>query len=63
MADTNSGSDGIGFVGLLTLLCITLKLLKVITWSWLWVLAPVWIVGGLTIFILLVIGLIMLALD
>ena len=40
----NGGSTGgIGFVDLLTLVFITLKLLKVITWSWVWVLSPIWI--------------------
>ena len=34
---------GIGFTGLLTLIFITLKLCGVITWSWVWVLAPLWI--------------------
>lgn len=36
-------SGGVGFVGLLTIVFITLKLLKVISWSWWWVLSPVWI--------------------
>lgn len=36
-------SSGIGFCGLLTIAFIVLKLLKVINWSWLWVLAPIWI--------------------
>lgn len=35
--------SGIGFVGLLTIVFITLKLLKVISWSWWWVLSPIWI--------------------
>ena len=35
--------SGIGFVGLLTIVFITLKLLKVIKWSWWWVLSPIWI--------------------
>lgn len=34
---------GIGFTGLLTLIFITLKLCGVISWSWIWVLAPLWI--------------------
>lgn len=38
-----SRSGGIGFTGLLQLLFIALKLLGVISWSWWWVLAPVWI--------------------
>lgn len=33
----------IGFSGLLTILFIGLKLGGVITWSWLWVLSPLWI--------------------
>ena len=41
--NTNSNSGGIGFVGLLTLVFITLKLTNVIAWSWLWVLSPIWI--------------------
>lgn len=36
-------SGGISFAGLLTLLFITLKLIGVIKWSWLWVLSPIWI--------------------
>lgn len=33
----------IGFGGLLCIVFIVLKLVGVISWSWLWVLAPVWI--------------------
>lgn len=39
----SSGGGGIGFAGLLTIVFITLKLLGVIDWSWVWVLAPMWI--------------------
>lgn len=31
------------FVPLLTIAFIVLKLTKVITWSWIWVLSPLWI--------------------
>ena len=42
--ESNSTTNsGIGFTGLLTIVFITLKLLGKITWSWLWVLSPVWI--------------------
>lgn len=34
---------GPGFLGMLTLLFIGLKLTGHIDWSWLWVLAPLWI--------------------
>lgn len=33
----------IGFAGLLTIVFIVLKLMGSITWSWLWVLSPMWI--------------------
>lgn len=39
----NSGGSGIGFLGLLAILFIALKLTGFISWSWLWVLSPVWI--------------------
>ena len=52
MANNNSStqSGGIGFFGLLTIVFITLKLTGYITWSWLWVLAPLW---GPVVFVLL----------
>jgi hypothetical protein len=44
MSDTAStSSGGIGFGGLLAILFIALKLTGVITWSWWWVLSPLWI--------------------
>lgn len=49
MANSNSSSSssgGIGFVGLLTIVFITLKLLGKIDWSWWWVLSPLWISAG-----------------
>lgn len=36
-------NGGIGFFGLLAIVFIVLKLTGYITWSWLWVLAPIWI--------------------
>ena len=39
----NNNSDGIGFVGTLTIAFIVLKLMKIIDWSWWWVLSPLWI--------------------
>ena len=38
--NSSSTGDGIGFVGLLTIAFIVLKLTGVITWSWWWVLSP-----------------------
>jgi hypothetical protein len=40
---SSSSSGGIGFYGLLAIVFITLKLIGYITWSWWWVLAPLWL--------------------
>jgi hypothetical protein len=45
----------IGFIGALTILFIALKLLNKITWSWLWVLSPLWITAIIVIIILIII--------
>lgn len=50
---SSSSSSGIGFLGLLTIVFITLKLLGKIEWSWLWVLSPLWIPVSLILGILL----------
>lgn len=64
MNENKSGSSaaggGIGFVGLLTIAFIILKLCGVINWSWWWVLSPLWISVGLVIAVLLIIGIICL---
>ena len=44
----------IGFFGALGLLFIGLKLADVIAWSWLWVLAPFWIVPAVIGLVVLV---------
>lgn len=41
--ETKQSSGGVGFLGLLTVLFIGLKLTGHIAWSWWWVLAPMWI--------------------
>lgn len=41
--DNSKAGGGIGFFGCLTLIFIVLKLTRVIAWSWLWVLSPIWI--------------------
>jgi len=46
-AAASSKSSGIGFAGLLTILFIGLKLTGIISWSWLWVLSPIWITAAL----------------
>lgn len=52
-----TSSGGIGFVGVLQIVFIVLKLCGVITWSWLWVLSPLWISLGLGVLILITIAL------
>lgn len=47
-----------GLPTLLLVAFIVLKLCKVITWSWLWVLAPLWIPLGVSLLFILVIILI-----
>lgn len=52
MEKTTSG--GIGFVGLLQITFIVLKLVGVISWSWVWVLSPLWISFLITIIIYII---------
>lgn len=61
--NTTTSTGGIGFAGLLTIVFITLKLMGYITWSWWWVLSPIWISWALLL-IILVFGVILaVALD
>lgn len=55
MENNTTKSGGIGFCGLLTILFIALKLTNVITWSWWWVLSPLWIPFLIVMLILLII--------
>lgn len=48
---SSSSVGGIGFCGLLTITFIVLRLLDVISWSWWWVLSPMWIPLGICIVI------------
>lgn len=50
-------SGGVGFLGLLTILFIGLKLTGYIGWSWLWVLSPMWIPIALLVVISFIIWL------
>lgn len=51
----NNYSGGIGFSGLLTIVFIVLKLCKVINWSWVWVLSPIWI-GFVALILFVIVG-------
>ena len=48
----SADTGGIGFLGILTIVFIVLKLTNVIDWSWLWVLAPFWIPWAIVLGIL-----------
>ena len=52
---------GPGFVGLLTLLFVGLKLTGYVTWSWWWVFSPMIIAGGFAVVILLIALLVIIA--
>lgn len=57
----NTGAaGGIGFFGLLAIAFIVLKLTGVIGWSWLWVLAPIWIPAAIVIAVLLAVLIVIL---
>lgn len=51
----NNTRIGAGFCELLTIAFIVLKLCNVITWSWIWVLSPLWIGTVLGILIVLLV--------
>lgn len=46
MASSSSASGGIGLGGVLFVVFLVLKLCHVISWSWLWITAPLWIPFG-----------------
>ena len=52
----SAAGGGIGFCELLTIVFIVLKLVGIIKWSWVWVLAPIWIpalvVGAIIVIII-----------
>lgn len=58
MSSNNSSKSGvsIGFGSLLTILFIGLKLTNYITWSWLWVLSPLWIPIAIVLFLFMIVG-------
>ena len=47
-----STKGGFGLVGVLQTIFVVLKLFKIITWSWLWVLSPLWISTALSLIML-----------
>lgn len=62
MANNTASSGGTSIIGLLGITFIILKLIGIISWSWVWVTLPFW--GGLAIAAILgLIGLITIALT
>lgn len=53
---SSSSSSGIGFVGLLTIVFIVLKLTGIVNWSWWWVLSPLWICWSIIAVIVIVVA-------
>ena len=51
MANNNNSSSGMGFMSILFIVFLVLKLCKVITWSWWLVTLPLW--GGLVLLIII----------
>ena len=43
-----------GFPGILTIIFVLLKAFSYITWSWWWVLSPIWISATIVIIILII---------
>ena len=58
MKDKKVKNSGIGFISVLTLIFIVLKLTNNISWSWIWVLSPIWIIADfvIVIFVIIMIG-------
>ena len=54
MTNNNIDNSGIGFVELLTIVFVVLKLCGIINWSWWWVISPIWI--SAIIFMVVLIG-------
>ena len=57
-SSSSTSSGGLSFTGALTILFIGLKLTNVISWSWWWVLSPIWISLSILVYILLILGMI-----
>jgi len=53
-SSSSNGSGGVGFISLLTILFIGLKLTNYIDWSWWWVLSPLWIPFAIILLIVVI---------
>ena len=53
--DNDTTRSGLGFCGALTIAFIVLKLCKIINWSWIWVLSPLWIPAAIAVILVTII--------
>lgn len=51
--NNNTSGGGLGLASVLTIVFVVLKLVEVIDWKWIWVLAPLWIDLILSLLILI----------
>lgn len=59
MSNNNGPAYDIGgYVGLLTIAFIVLKLCGRVTWPWVWVLSPIWIGAALVIIVTIIVFLV-----
>jgi hypothetical protein len=52
--NNSNSSSGVGLLGLMFLIFMTLKLMGYITWSWWWVTAPLWVGFAIILTIILI---------
>lgn len=56
--NSKSSSSTLSFCGALTIVFVVLKLLGKITWSWWWVLSPIWIDFAIALVLIVVMAII-----
>lgn len=54
MNDSKNYGCSVGFSSMLTIVFVILKLCNVISWSWLWVLSPLWIDLAFTLIVIVI---------
>jgi len=57
---TSVSGGGIGLASILTIIFVIMKCLGYLSWSWLWVFAPLWIAASIAVGIVIIIGLVIL---
>lgn len=63
MKNNNQTGGGVGIATVLAIVFIVLKVCNLITWSWVWVLSPLWISLGLLFIVLMIVGVVALVGD